>query len=82
VIASARGNGEGWHDIDVLGRYETMRRKDNLLMMSTMDALYHSFSHPSPIVKTLRNVSLFAINKVPFIKTVVKNKALAYACGI
>jgi 2-octaprenyl-3-methyl-6-methoxy-1,4-benzoquinol hydroxylase len=82
VIASAIGNGECWHDIDVLGRYETMRRKDNLLMMSTMDALYHSFSHPSPIVKTLRNVSLFAINKVPFIKTVVKNKALAYACGI
>lgn len=82
VIASAIGKGECWHDIDVLGRYETMRRKDNLLMMSTMDALYHSFSHPSPIVKTLRNVSLFAINKVPFINTVVKNKALAYACGI
>ncbi|MBL4899862.1 MAG: FAD-dependent monooxygenase, partial [Colwellia sp.] len=82
VIACAIGNGECWHDIDVLGRYETMRRKDNLLMMSTMDALYHSFSHPSSIVKTLRNVSLLAINKVPFINTVVKNKALAYACGI
>ena len=82
VIASAIGNGECWHDINVLSRYETMRRKDNLLMMSTMDALYHSFSHPSPIVKAFRNVSLFAINKVPFINTVVKNKALAYACGI
>jgi 2-octaprenyl-3-methyl-6-methoxy-1,4-benzoquinol hydroxylase len=82
VIASAISNGECWHNTDVLARYETMRRKDNLLMMSTMDALYHSFSHPSPIVKTLRNVSLLAINKVPFINTVVKNKALAYACGI
>lgn len=82
VIASAIGNGECWHNIDVLSRYETMRRKDNLLMMSTMDALYHSFSHPSPMVKTLRNLSLFAINKVPFINTTVKNKALAYACGI
>lgn len=82
VIANAISNGECWHNIDVLARYETMRRKDNLLMMSTMDALYHSFSHPSPIVKTLRNVSLLAINKVPFINTVVKNKALAYACGI
>jgi len=82
VIASAIGNGESWHDINVLARYETMRRKDNLLMMSTMDALYHGFSHPSTIVKTLRNVSLFAINKVPFINTTVKNKALAYACGI
>jgi len=82
VIASAIGNGECWHELNVLGRYETIRRKDNLLMMSTMDALYHSFSHPSSMVKTLRNVSLFAINKVPFIKSVVKNKALAYACGV
>jgi len=82
IIASAIGNGECWHDISVLGRYETMRRNDNLLMMSTMDALYHSFSHPSSIVKVLRNLSLLAINKVPFINTSVKNKALAYACGI
>mgnify|MGYP003386753968 FL=1 len=82
VIATAIANGECWHDINVLERYEVMRRKDNLLMMSTMDALYHSFSHPSSIVKTVRNASLFAINKVPFINTVVKNKALAYACGI
>jgi len=82
IIASAIANGECWHDINVLGRYETMRRNDNLLMMSTMDALYHSFSHPSSIVKVLRNFSLLAINKVPFINTAVKNKALAYACGI
>lgn len=82
VIASAIGNGESWHSINVLARYETMRRKDNLLMMSTMDTLYHSFSHPSPIVKTLRNLGLLAISKVPFINSVVKNKALAYACGV
>jgi 2-octaprenyl-3-methyl-6-methoxy-1,4-benzoquinol hydroxylase len=82
VIACAISNGECWHNVEVLSRYETMRRKDNLLMMSTMDALYHSFSHPSSIVKTVRNMSLLAINKVPFINTRVKNKALAYACGI
>jgi 2-octaprenyl-3-methyl-6-methoxy-1,4-benzoquinol hydroxylase len=82
VIACAISNGECWHNVEVLSRYEAMRRKDNLLMMSTMDALYHSFSHPSSIVKTVRNMSLLAINKVPFINTRVKNKALAYACGI
>ncbi len=82
VITSAIANGERWHNSNVLGRYETMRRKDNLLMMSTMDALYHSFSHPSPIVKTLRNVGLLAISKAPFINAIVKNKALAYACGV
>lgn len=82
VISSAIANGECWHENSVLKRYEMMRRKDNLLMQSTMDVLYHTFSHPSPLIKTLRNVSLFAVSKVPVLNSVVKNKALAYACGI
>jgi 2-octaprenyl-3-methyl-6-methoxy-1,4-benzoquinol hydroxylase len=78
VIATAIGNGECWHQPHVLSRYEIMRRKDNLMMMSTMDALYSSFSHPSPAIKFLRNVGLSVANKVPLLK----NKALAYACGV
>ncbi len=82
VIATAIANGERWHNEQVLSRYEVMRRKDNLLMQSTMDVLYHAFSHPSPLIKTLRNASLLAISKVPLLNSVIKNKALAYACGI
>ena len=82
VIANAIANGECWHENNVLKRYEAIRRKDNLLMQSTMDVLYHAFSHPSPIIKTLRNASLLAISKVPILNSVVRNKALAYACGI
>ena len=82
VIANAIANGECWHENNVLKRYEILRRKDNLLMQSTMDVLYHAFSHPSPLIKTLRNVSLLAVSKVPLLNSVVKNKALAYACGI
>jgi len=78
VVATAIGNGECWYQPSVLSRYETMRRKDNVLMMSTMDGLYLSFSHPSPAVKFLRNVGLSVANKLPRLK----NKALAYACGI
>ncbi len=82
VIAEAIGNGEAWHDEAVLARYEKMRRKDNLLMMSTMDALYAGFSHPSPLIKAARNLALLAVNKVPVLNTTIKNKALAYACGL
>jgi len=82
VIATAIANGECWHNEQVLGRYEALRRKDNMLMQSTMDVLYHAFSHPSLLIKTLRNVSLLAVSNVPLLNTVVKNKALAYACGI
>ncbi|NQZ20531.1 MAG: FAD-dependent monooxygenase [Colwellia sp.] len=78
VISTAIANGECWSQPNVLARYESMRRKDNLLMMSTMDALYASFSHPSPAVKLLRNIGISVANKVPFLK----NKALAYACGV
>lgn len=82
VIADAINHGEVWHNEAVLGRYEKARRKENLIMMSTMDALYAAFSHPSPIVKAIRNVGLLAINKVPVLNTTIKNKALAYACGL
>jgi len=82
VIATAIGNGEVWHDESVLVRYEQIRRKENLLMMSTMDALYASFSHPSPLIKVARNLALLAVNKVPFLNSTIKNKALAYACGL
>ena len=82
VIADAIANGECWHENNVLKRYEALRRKDNLLMQSTMDVLYHAFSHPSPLIKTLRNASLLAVSKVPVLNSVIKNKALAYACGI
>jgi 2-octaprenyl-3-methyl-6-methoxy-1,4-benzoquinol hydroxylase len=78
VIASAIGNGECWYQPEVLSRYETMRRKDNLLMMSTMDSLYATFSHPSPALKLFRNIGLSMANQIPFLK----NKALAYACGV
>jgi len=82
VIALAIAEGKSWHDIKVLTQYEKRRRTDNLIMQSTMDALYFSFSHPSPIIKSLRNLSLFAINKIPVVNRAIKNKALAYACGL
>ena len=78
VIASAIGNNECWHQPQTLAGYEKARRRDNLLMMSTMDALYASFSHPSPLVKMARNTGLLFAKYTPFFK----NKALAYACGI
>jgi len=82
VISSAIASDESWHDVHVFGRYEKKRRVDNLMMMSTMDALYTTFSHPSPVVKATRNLALMAINHIPFINHTVKNKVLAYACGV
>ncbi len=78
VIATAIGNGECWYDPENLAKYEMKRRKDNLLMMSAMDSLYCGFSHPSKLVKLIRNTAFLAVNRLP----AIKNKALAYACGV
>ncbi len=78
VIAQAMRDGDSWHSEPVLARYQQKRRTDNLLMMTTMDALYLSFGHVSPLVKLARNAGLMMVNKLPSLK----NKALAYACGI
>lgn len=82
VIANAIANSENWYEPAILSRYEKARRADNLLMMTTMDALYASFSHPSSLVKVARNGAFMALNKLPFLNTTVKSKALAYACGL
>ena len=82
ALATAIGEGESWYSAKTLSRYESARRTDNLLMMSTMDALYKTFSHPSPIIKGLRNLGLMAVNHVPVLNKQIKNKALAYACGL
>ena len=78
VIATAIGNGEKWDSSKTLKEYERVRRKDNLMMMSGMDMLYHGFNHPSPLIKGIRSLAFLTVNKLPLLK----NKALAYACGI
>lgn len=78
VIAKAIGSGECYYHSDVLKRYERSRRTDNLLMMTSMDAIYSTFAAQSTPLKLLRNVGLFAAHRAP----ILKKKALAYACGI
>jgi 2-octaprenyl-3-methyl-6-methoxy-1,4-benzoquinol hydroxylase len=78
VVSEAIARNELWYSAEALQRYEKKRRTDNLLMMSVMDGFYTVFSHPSPVVKFLRNSALFTVNKF----TPLKNKVLKQACGI
>jgi 2-octaprenyl-3-methyl-6-methoxy-1,4-benzoquinol hydroxylase len=78
VIAKAIGSGECYHQFDVLKRYEKQRRIDNLLMQTGMDVIYTTFSNQSSPVKLLRNIGIFAAHRAP----ILKQKALAYACGV
>lgn len=68
-------NGQGIQRL--FKQYERERRADNLLMMSTMDALYVSFSNNVPSLRHIRNLGMSVANKLPF----VKKKVLRYAAG-
>lgn len=77
-IAKAIGDGHAFDSAETLAEYEKARRLDNLMMMSGMDLIYQAFSHPSPIVKAVRNLGLFGAQRAGKLKS----KALAYACGV
>jgi 2-octaprenyl-3-methyl-6-methoxy-1,4-benzoquinol hydroxylase len=63
---------------DILRAYETARRRDNLLMMSAMDALYGAFSNQHGPLRLIRNLGLkLANNSVP-----IKQGVMKYAMGL
>ncbi len=59
-------------------RYESERRKANLLMMSTMDAIYRLFSTESQPISMLRNLGLVLADKAG----PIKKEVMKYAMGI
>lgn len=69
----------GLSDVSVLTQsFESKRKPANLLMMSSMDVLYLTFSTPLLPIKLIRNLGLkLANNAGP-----IKHQALQYAMGL
>lgn len=64
--------------LDIMQKYEAKRRRDNLLMMSAMDAIYGTFKQRNPLIKTLRSLGLtLANNGGP-----IKHQVMKYAMGL
>lgn len=62
----------------LLSDYERKRRRENLLMMTTMDALYGVFSNTNPVLSKLRNAGLKIANNAG----VLKHHVMKYAMGV
>ena len=76
-LLNAKQRGLNLGSVDVLAGYEKARRKENQLMMTTMDAFYHTFSNNHLPVKLIRNALLTVAGKSgPALKQVMK-----YAMG-
>lgn len=78
VLVEARGNAQDWAAENVLRRYQSQRRRDNLLMQSGMDLFYFAFSNPLPPLKFARNLGLIAAER----SGALKRQVLRYALGL
>lgn len=78
VLIEARSYAQDWSSEGVLRRYQSQRRRDNLLMQSGMDLFYFAFSNRLPPLKFARNLGLMAAER----SGVLKRKVLRYALGL
>ena len=78
VLVDAYAKGKNIADLTVLKRYESMRRTENLKMMTLMDVFYKSFSNDILPVKLIRNLGLGLAQRL----TPVRNKAMKAAMGL
>jgi len=76
VILEAHANGLNIADVKVLKRYETMRRSENLKIMTVMDAFYLAFSNNILPLKIVRNLGLSMAERLLPIKNLVMRAAM------
>ena len=78
VLVDAHAKGKNIADLAVLKRYESMRRTENLKMMTLMDVFYKSFSNDILPVKLIRNLGLGLAQRL----TPVRKKVMKAAMGL
>jgi len=78
VLIEAYNKGKNIANIEVLKRYERLRRHENLKMMTVMDLFYRLFSNTHKPVKLLRNLGLGLAERI----TPLKNKVMRGAMGL
>lgn len=75
-LLEARRQGQCFYSLEVLQGYEQERRKQNLLMMQTMDFFYRVFSNNVLPLKLLRNLGLGLAERLPLAKPHVTRLAM------
>ncbi len=76
VLLGVQDQGDAFYSQTTLIRYEQARRKQNLLMMQSMDMFYRMFSNDLLPLKLIRNVGLGLAERLPFAKPRVTRFAM------
>ncbi|MGR8931701.1 MAG: FAD-dependent monooxygenase [Gammaproteobacteria bacterium] len=78
VLIEAHKKGKSIADLSVLRQFESMRRNENLKMMTVMDVFYQSFSNDIFPVKFIRNLGLGLAQRL----SPIRNKVMKSAMGL
>lgn len=78
VLIAAHKQGADIADLSILSKYETMRRRNNLLMMTVMDAFYRAFGSNVAPLRWVRNLGLGVAERLK----PAKKLAMSYAMGL
>ena len=76
VLIKAQKQGKDIADINVLKQYEKLRRTENLIMMTTMDAFYRFFSNDFLPLKLIRNIGLGVAHHISPLRLKVMKAAM------
>jgi 2-octaprenyl-6-methoxyphenol hydroxylase len=68
VLAEARGRGEDIGSTQVLRRYQQWRRFDTATLAAATDSVNRLFSNDNKTVRTLRDLGLGLVNRVPALR--------------
>jgi 2-octaprenyl-3-methyl-6-methoxy-1,4-benzoquinol hydroxylase len=78
VLINAHKRGADIGDLSILSNYESMRRRNNLLMMTVMDAFYRAFGSQHAPLRWIRNLGLGVAERLK----PAKKLAMGYAMGL
>lgn len=78
VLVGAHKNGQDIGAAHVLQTYESMRRSNNLVMMTTMDLFYRVFGNANRPLRFIRNLGLGLAERI----TPAKKLVMRYAMGL
>ena len=76
LVIKTRLAGRPLYSSKFLRQYERWRKGDNLLMMSSMDAINKTFATSALPLVSLRSTGMNLINKTPFIKALFNDHAM------
>ncbi len=76
LLIEAARRGEDLGAPDLLRRYQSQRRPDNLLMLLATDALDRLFSNDNPLLRAARDLGIAAVHRTPPLKRLFMRQAM------